>query len=719
MATAYQYPFDPSGTSAANRIPNEQHVITAANFRDYHYVIPKFAPFFENNFTIRMQFPDGSSRDLVYGRDYYFSNQFLDASRACAKPIYGSISFLDTDTAGILSISYNTVGDKWNLTPEEISRILAEETRNPRITTWEQITYLPERFPVVDHEWDLIDMVGASKVVDAINDVRDAILSANGGGLTEHINNYSNPHNVTKQQVGLSNVQNYAVATQAQAEAGTSNAFYMTPLSVKYAIASQGAALVNAHASNTNNPHGVTKAQVGLSSVPNYAVATQAQAEAGALDTAFMTPLRTAQAVQALVGSAYAAHAANQLNPHNVTKDQVGLFNVQNYPVATQQEAMDGTANDRYMTPLRTTQLVAEFVTSELDGHATRTDNPHNVTKAQVGLSNVQNYPIATAAEAEAGVSNTTYMTPGRTADAIAALSVPRTHLEDKNNPHEVTAEQVGAYTKTEVDTALGNYVRLTDQWVAGMTKAAFVEEVLAGTAANALNAENAQLLDGKSYPQLVNDIGEIFAGNYAVTSNMLSFDRSNTPDPVANPYRWIPIGVVTAQTGSGNEITTSYPDAYWFFSGGHKQESTAAANAAASSAAYLIHAKNGMAADKITMDVTRLNAMADSDVAFGWTFNAGDGLLTIWAKVSYAYNNISATELAGLGGDLALSDNTVQVEPPGITYVVPLAYASAASLVSLAERVTALEQGGGGASEEVEQRLTAIEDSLNSVTVV
>lgn len=51
-----------------------------------------------------------------------------------------------------------------------------------------------------------------------------------------HVENTANPHSVTKSQVGLSSVLNYGIATQANAEAGTSNALYMTPLRVKNAI---------------------------------------------------------------------------------------------------------------------------------------------------------------------------------------------------------------------------------------------------------------------------------------------------------------------------------------------------------------------------------------------------------------------------------------------------------------------------------------------------
>ena len=54
--------------------------------------------------------------------------------------------------------------------------------------------------------------------------------------------------------------------------------------------------------------------------------------------------------------------------------------------------------------------------------HVGVTTNPHSVTKAQVALGSVEDYAIASQAEAEAGTATNKYMTPLRTADAIAAL---------------------------------------------------------------------------------------------------------------------------------------------------------------------------------------------------------------------------------------------------------------------------------------------------------
>lgn len=94
--------------------------------------------------------------------------------------------------------------------------------------------------------------------------------------LTGHINNRNNPHNVTKQQVGLGNVTNVEQASKVDFQN---------------------------HLNNHNNPHSVTKAQVGLGNVTNVEQASKQE---------------------------FNSHATNRNNPHNVTKSQVGLGNVDN-----------------------------------------------------------------------------------------------------------------------------------------------------------------------------------------------------------------------------------------------------------------------------------------------------------------------------------------------------------------------------------------------------
>lgn len=75
------------------------------------------------------------------------------------------------------------------------------------------------------------------------------------------------------------------------------------------------------------------------------------------------------------------AHINNKSNPHGVTKAQVDLGNVQNLapadmPVSTAQAAAIADA-----------KAAGTKAQTDLSTHANRTDNPHNVTRAQLGLA--------------------------------------------------------------------------------------------------------------------------------------------------------------------------------------------------------------------------------------------------------------------------------------------------------------------------------------------
>lgn len=82
---------------------------------------------------------------------------------------------------------------------------------------------------------DLLDGKHASDFAASTHSHDDAYEPKNTN-IQSHISNKSNPHSVTKSQVGLGSVSNYGLATQAEAEAGTSSSKYMTPLRTKQAI---------------------------------------------------------------------------------------------------------------------------------------------------------------------------------------------------------------------------------------------------------------------------------------------------------------------------------------------------------------------------------------------------------------------------------------------------------------------------------------------------
>jgi len=90
---------------------------------------------------------------------------------------------------------------------------------------------------------------------------------------------------------------------------------------------------VSNHTANKDNPHGVTKAQVGLGNVPNVVTNDQTVTYTVASANADLTSgekLSVAFGKIAKAINSFLAHIANVANPHSVTKAQVGLGNVDN-----------------------------------------------------------------------------------------------------------------------------------------------------------------------------------------------------------------------------------------------------------------------------------------------------------------------------------------------------------------------------------------------------
>lgn len=75
------------------------------------------------------------------------------------------------------------------------------------------------------------------------------------------------------------------------------------------------------------------------------------------------------------------AHIGNKSNPHNVTKAQIGLGNVQNLAPA------DMPVSNAQATAIADAKAAGTKAQTDLNTHANRRDNPHNVTRAQLGLA--------------------------------------------------------------------------------------------------------------------------------------------------------------------------------------------------------------------------------------------------------------------------------------------------------------------------------------------
>ena len=143
-------------------------------------------------------------------------------------------------------------------------------------------------------------------------------LSSSVTALNSHIESKSNPHGVTKAQLGLGSVDNtsdknkpVSDAVKAELDKKANHAAVQTAINVL-------GETMNAHNDSKNNPHSVTKAQIGLSNADNTADKDKPVSDA------VKTELSKKADAENLN-----SHTENTSNPHGVTAEQVGAYGCQ------------------------------------------------------------------------------------------------------------------------------------------------------------------------------------------------------------------------------------------------------------------------------------------------------------------------------------------------------------------------------------------------------
>lgn len=86
-------------------------------------------------------------------------------------------------------------------------------------------------------------------------------------------------------------------------------------------------------------------------------------------------------------------------------------------------------------------------VNNKVDSHIANKSNPHGVTKAQVGLGNVNN---TSDADKPVSTAQATAIAEAKAAGTLAQTNLT-THIQDKSNPHQVTRDQLGMGITSEI----------------------------------------------------------------------------------------------------------------------------------------------------------------------------------------------------------------------------------------------------------------------------
>lgn len=182
------YPLDLTGNNPANLVRNEIHTVSESRFRDYFFIVPKFAPFYVDNFSLSISI-NNNVTPLQEDVDYSFALQYVTGTRVTGKAMYGAVTLHNLNLNGILLMDYQTIGGDQVADRLVVLTTLADRVYNPRTTIWDILTNVPNALPPTPHYQDYDQFFGQEELVQMLGQIRDAILE-NSSLTQQEIQNF-------------------------------------------------------------------------------------------------------------------------------------------------------------------------------------------------------------------------------------------------------------------------------------------------------------------------------------------------------------------------------------------------------------------------------------------------------------------------------------------------------------------------------------------------
>ena len=319
--TAYRYPLDPTGNNPDNLIVNEVHDI---GIKAVRAVAPTYGAYYTDTITI---VDDVTEKPLVKNVDFSCVELLQDASLRYGKEICVMVLILNKTVGSKVRLTYQTVGGQFQYDGSSIVNLYEAAIKDARPVKWEDVLNTPLEYPPSFHKHMLEDVQGFEPVVAAIERVRNAIV--------------------------LSDVPAFdALVEWMGSQFGDSNVILNKLLDD-----------FNLHAQDLNNPHKVTKAQVSLGSVANYAPVSAAEVSVDVAVKKYVTYDMLLEFLARRSGNVanYSPVSEAETDADTpvvkyVTYDMLLRFfdrkigNIENLDVVSQQEADAGTPVREYVT---------------------------------------------------------------------------------------------------------------------------------------------------------------------------------------------------------------------------------------------------------------------------------------------------------------------------------------------------------------------------------
>lgn len=211
-----RYDLDLTGVNRNNYIHKEPYKLTNTKVRT---LVPLYGPFYTESLVLT---DDATGRVLEREIDFICVEMVRDLTASTGKEVCSLILITNQDVSETGTISRQIVGGNFQYDSSSIGRLYEAVMNDNRTVDWLRVTNKPTGFPTTEHRHLLEDLFGFESVVAAIDRLRNAIFLSDVPAyeflvdwivnrydvIFQHVKDTNNPHKVTKEQLGLSLVNN-------------------------------------------------------------------------------------------------------------------------------------------------------------------------------------------------------------------------------------------------------------------------------------------------------------------------------------------------------------------------------------------------------------------------------------------------------------------------------------------------------------------------------
>jgi hypothetical protein len=447
---------DVTGLLPDNFIQDEILVTVTGSNR---LVIPEYGAFFEQDFELR----DADTNDVISKDDYYFSDLYQEATQESGKAVWNIAIIRNPNINTNLKISYRAFGGPFSRNARLLVEWIKEREQdfiNP--ATWEEVEDIPKKFAPSFHYHLLRDIFGGEYFEQGLKRIENSILAGNSEIVQSIIKEVIAKLNASRETA--MHLSKAIVESSTSKILGTINKKYLgLDLVVNLDLATRSeierAADISVSQSMFDVDKYINKDRLKIfSDLVKDAIVSSKNTNLG-LDKGVIGEPTKANIIATVNGATIVLDSMENNKANNVIYEQVVY--PKNYPPSDQftivrlannpkdkggiwlgfntakLDAYIGIMNgDECFRRMRWYKFYTDGnladIAQRVRDHINDTKNPHELTKEQIELGDVENYPVVTEAQILAQESVKSYVTMDTLQYFMAA------HLLNlKANPNE------------------------------------------------------------------------------------------------------------------------------------------------------------------------------------------------------------------------------------------------------------------------------------------